>query len=81
MVGIAHVIFQSELEFGMKTELKVALPILLLGLAHSIITTMEGTMVNKLTTDKSQIPQVFSNLKIFSSIHRSLCCYINGHIR
>ena len=81
LIVSAHGLFRLFQDLNMKGEWFVVQPILVLGLAHALVTTMQGTLVNKLITNKKLIPQVFSTMKIFEGVGISIAIYANGHIR
>mmetsp|Transcript_935 Transcript_935/g.1672 ORF Transcript_935/g.1672 Transcript_935/m.1672 type:complete len:305 (+) Transcript_935:303-1217(+) len=65
------------------SQLIVAVPILLIGIGHTMQATIQGPIVNKYidSQNKDEITQIFSILKIFEGLVLSITMYANGHIR
>ena len=67
----------------MPSQMLVSVPILMYGIGHAMLATVQAPIVNKYAdpTNKDMIPQIFSWLKIFEGMSLSVVIYTNGHIR
>jgi hypothetical protein len=80
-IAAGQILFRTLQNAGIKSELRILIPILFLGLGHALFTTLQGSLVKKLCDNPKLIPKIFSILKILEGTSISITIYANGLIR